>query len=226
MPHLGEPLTLVRDGPGPLDLSAYRGSDLLALRTAEHDEADDWPLDLPLPKELPGRPGTPFLVMQKGEITSGPARTATRRACSAWRAVPADWVPHLPAGSTLSKPPATWHHHASDRLEIAGLNDEQALYWLDLRITANSCRVEQMLATGCREGYRSVKLIRPGVMVGVTAKNRLVWLRTTGDRLTEWAPPVPLTSLSPAVAAFFSQPSQELIVLLANGYLLRVPVPA
>jgi hypothetical protein len=31
--------------------------------------------------------------------------------------------------------------------------------------------------------------------------------------------------MSPAVAAFFSQPTQELIVLLANGYLVRLPVP-
>src|SRR5439155_23033325 len=65
-----EQLTLMRDGPRPTDLSIFRGTDLLAVfDRGEQDDDDDWPIDLPLPKPVPGRLGAAVLVLQKGEAS-------------------------------------------------------------------------------------------------------------------------------------------------------------
>jgi hypothetical protein len=226
--YYGDSFTLVRSGPALDDVSILRGADLLPARTGVHEENDDWPIDLPLPKEVPGVAGTPFVVLQKGGLRlcsfvhagQSPVFAATTDAASV------DWFPQRPPGTTLLKAPVTWHQHAPERLELAGLNDEGALYWLDLRLSKSGIAAEKVLATGCREGYRAVKLVRPGVMAGLTAHGRLIWLRASGDRLAEWRPPQQLISPVPPVAAFYCQPTQELLVLLNSGLLVRTPIPS
>src|SRR5262249_9973632 len=64
----GETFTIVRSGPALDDLTVLRGADLLPRRTGVHEEDDDWPIDLPLPKEVPGVSGIAVLVLVKGGI--------------------------------------------------------------------------------------------------------------------------------------------------------------
>ena len=63
-------------------------------------------------------------------------------------------------------------------------------------------------------------------VVGVTMTNRMLWFRTEGNKLVPWAAETDLASPTPAVAAFPSRTTDEVLVLLQDGELLRVPVPA
>ena len=216
---------VVRSGPEPADLSLYRGNDLLPVSTVDSAGDEPLPIDLPLPERPPGCNGTSVLVFEKGGVDLvwfEVGKSVTRRHVTGKNV---DWLPSQPPEVTLHKPRLAWGHDGPGIVEIAGLNTSLALYWLRLSLGANQIEKQKLLATGCKEGYRTASLMKNSRLVGVTRENRLIWLRAVGDRLEEWAPPVTLTSLSPAVACFYTRPTEEVVVFLANGYLVRVPVP-
>jgi MoxR-vWA-beta-propeller ternary system domain bpX3 len=219
-------LLVVRSGGGPEDLSLYRGADLLPVHTVEGNDDEAWPIDLPLPEQPPGCTGTSMLVFEKGGadlcwFTAGSKVTSHLVAGSF-----VDWLPGQTEDNTLHKPRLAWGHDGPGIVEITGLNENHALYWLRLSLGPQQNEKLKMLATGCREGYRTASLMRNSRVVGITGANRMIWLRAEGSKLAEWAPSLSLTSLSPAVACFYTRPTEEVIVFLANGYLIRVPSPS
>jgi hypothetical protein len=74
-------------------------------------------------------------------------------------------------------------------------------------------------------GFRAVCVWRAGQVVGVTATNRVVWLKSRSGRFAEWASPVEVTTPARAVACFPSRQTTEILIVLEDGSLARIPVP-
>ncbi len=139
-----------------------------------------------------------------------------RKAASIWsglrlaNASSRSWFPDrtrlLPDRSpevTLHKPRLAWGHNGPSIVEIAGLNSSLALYWLRLSLGANQNTRLKLLATACKEGFRTASLLGSSRIAAITRENRVLWLRPTGDKLEEAPRPTRLPSLSPAVACFY-----------------------
>lgn len=217
---------LVRSGPDSEDLSLYRGADLLPVHTCDPDNEGTWPIDLPLPEQLPGCPGAAVLVFEKGGVHAAWFEVGKKVKFHLIEGKNVDWLPSQPPEVTLHKPRLAWGHDGPGIVEIAGLNESNALYWLRLSLGARQNEKLKLLATGCKEGYRTASLMKNSRVVGITRDNRLIWLRAAADRLDQWAPSVRLPSTSPAAACFYTRPTEEILVFLGNGYLVRVPVPS
>ncbi len=216
---------VVRSGPDAKDLSLYRGSDLLPLRTVAGDDTTAWPIDLPLPEQPLGCKEVSVLVFEKGGVDLVWFEIGK---CVKPFLVPGqdvDWLPDQVPEVTLHKPRLAWGHNGPGIVEIAGLNSSLALYWLRLSLGANQNTRLKLLATACKEGFRTASLLGSSRIAAITRENRVLWLRPTGDKLEDGPRPTRLPSLSPAVACFYTRPTEELVVLLANGYLVRLAVP-
>jgi hypothetical protein len=117
--------------------------------------------------------------------------------------------------------PISWLH-AGDSLELAGIDEDGALHWC--RLHCGDDRVEERGRSTAApdEGYRAVAVVRPGLVAGVTARG-VHWLRG-GQRFLQVAQH-PAPSAGRAIAAFASRPTQELILLCADGTVERLNVP-
>jgi len=135
------------------------------------------------------------------------------------------WMPEAP-GSTLLTPPVAWLVASPNQVELAGLYDNAALYWTEVTGRLNQPLTTRTLTFVAPGGFRAVTLWRAGQVAGVTATNRVLWLRARGGRFEEWALGVDMPAVARAVACFPSRSTNELLVVLEDGHLARIPVPA
>jgi hypothetical protein len=133
-------------------------------------------------------------------------------------------MPEPAPGATLLAPPLAWLVASPVHVELAGLFDHATLYWTEVerRPDRLGTRTVPFVAPG---GFRGVAIWRPGQVVGVTSTNRVLWLRARGNRFEEWALPVELNVPARAVGCFPNRRANELLVLLEDGGLVRLPVP-
>jgi tetratricopeptide (TPR) repeat protein len=134
------------------------------------------------------------------------------------------WMPDSAPGSTLSNPPLSWLVVSPRQVELAGLFDNATLYWTEVTREPRELRT-RTLAFVARFGFRAVCVWRAGQVVGVTATNRVVWLKSRSGRFAEWASPVEITTPARAVACFPSRQTTEILIVLEDGSLARIPVP-
>jgi hypothetical protein len=104
--------------------------------------------------------------------------------------------------------------------------DNAALYWSEVTRWLHQPPGTQTLSFVAPGGFRAVAIWRPRQVVGVTATNRVLWLRVKAGRLHEWAPAVDVPTVARAVACFPSRSTNELLVVVEDGHLARIPVPA
>jgi tetratricopeptide (TPR) repeat protein len=135
------------------------------------------------------------------------------------------WMPEPVAGSTLFAPPMSWLVDSPGNVQLAGLFDNGHLYSSHLTRQSDGSLSNRTLAFAASGGSRAVAIWQSGKVIGVTAANRVLWLRVSGPRLEEWSPPTELPVPARAVACFPSRQTFELFVILEDGTLARVPVP-
>jgi tetratricopeptide (TPR) repeat protein len=134
------------------------------------------------------------------------------------------WMPESAPGSTLFAAPVAWLVASPVHVELAGLFDNATLYWTEVerRPDRLGTRTVPFVAPG---GFRGVAIWKPGHVFGVTSTNRVLWLRARGNRFEEWALPVELNFPARAVGCFPWRGAGEVLVVLEDGTLVRVPMP-
>jgi tetratricopeptide (TPR) repeat protein len=170
-------------------------------------------------------PSTTHLKLRIEGPGSGECRLTFQGASLTWagKRVHLGWMPDPVNGSTLFSPPVAWLVASPTHVELAGLFDNATLYWTEVR---HEGRPEiHTLTHVAPGGFRAVCIWRSMRVVGVTATNRVVWLVPRSGRLAEWADPVVLPAPARAVACFPSRATREILVVLDDGSLARVPVP-
>jgi hypothetical protein len=109
-------------------------------------------------------------------------------------------------------------------LELAAVTESGALVWTSLERVKDDFLSVETRSSSCREGYLAVALLGPGKLAGVT-RSAVYWLRASGgDELGFWASTE--ANIGNAVAAFVCDKTNELIIVVADGYVVRVPVPS
>lgn len=130
-----------------------------------------------------------------------------------------------PGEGALDHPSISWLQTAADRLEIAGISD-RVICWSHLTAPDSKYpEAPRTLNARHHEGYVATAIWKPGRLIGVTTANRICWLRAGSTEMREWAVSVTIPVPSKAVACFPSHKTNEALVLLADGELIRVPVP-
>jgi hypothetical protein len=136
------------------------------------------------------------------------------------------WAPEEPAGSALRSAPVAWLRPDAESLELACIDSAGSLHWADILLRGNTPTPEGTVRTQCTlpyQGYRAATIVRPGFVVGVTARDGIHWLRRSGARLvldsTTWI------AFPSAVACFPSAATNELLVVCDGGEVVRLPVP-
>jgi hypothetical protein len=135
-------------------------------------------------------------------------------------------MPDPAPGSTLYTPPVAWLISSPHHVDLAGLFDNATLYWSEVSCDLTGEIGVRTLAYVVPGGFRAVAVWRQGQVIGVTATNRIMWLRARSQRFEEWAPGVEIPAPARAVACFPSRRTNEMLVVLDDGGLVRVPVPA
>lgn len=133
------------------------------------------------------------------------------------------WRPGIPPGSPLKSVPLSWVQPDPSHLQLVGLSSDGALCWSSLQFGDGQLNT---LATNVSTGpevYQAAALVRTGLVAGVN-RSRINWLRGGHKGFSLWtATRVEL----PSVAACFPSPrTDELIVVCADGWVERVPVPS
>jgi hypothetical protein len=109
------------------------------------------------------------------------------------------------------------------QLEVAGLGEGGCLRWIILTLHPDYPRhCQTNLST--HEGYLAGTIVRPGFLAGVR-KTKIEWLRCGGSSCPFFLVATTPIALPQAVACFPSHATNELIVVCAEGFVVRVPVP-
>jgi hypothetical protein len=133
------------------------------------------------------------------------------------------WSPALPEGSTLASPPLGWLFTGPDVVELAGIAaHEGGLRWSTLVGRDYNC---EEVAGGFHPPFgaalRAVQVVRKGLVVAVTPK-AVHWLRKGPQRFAVVR--TDPAHLAGAVACFPYHVGNELIVVCADGKVMRVPM--
>ncbi|HKB05269.1 MAG TPA: tetratricopeptide repeat protein, partial [Gemmataceae bacterium] len=134
------------------------------------------------------------------------------------------WMPDEAPGSTLFTPSVAWLDPIDTHIELAGLFDHATLYWTQVELSESFLQT-RTLTYVTPGGFRAVCIFRPMDVVGVSAQNQVVRLRPQSGRLVERASAVQLPTPSRAVVCFPNRATNEVLVILEDGTLARVPVP-
>jgi tetratricopeptide (TPR) repeat protein len=212
-------MTTLRGVGDEQPLVVLRCSDLLPTTLRSVVFPDPACQDLLLPDPTSRESSAHWLVFESHLLHK--MRSATQS--GNYTTLPINWRPQTHPGTSLSAPILSWLRVEQDLWELAGIGEAGGIYYLRLRIDETVFASERLLATNCANGYRCTTLIRPGVLAGVTAENRLIWLRAEADRLKEFAPSQRLPTTNLATACFASRATGELLVILQDGSLLRMP---
>lgn len=117
--------------------------------------------------------------------------------------------------------PIAWLQ-AGNSLELAGIADDGALHWCRLHCADDRVEETARSTAAPDAGYRAVAIVRPGLVAGVTSSG-VHWLRG-GQRFMSVAH-IPLPAGGRVIGAFVSRPTQELLLLGADGAMERLSVP-
>jgi hypothetical protein len=130
--------------------------------------------------------------------------------------------PSRPAGAGLIHPVLSWLIPSRSHLELAGLRSEGGIFWCQSNpSTARLKFQEQSIASA---DFRATALLGPARLAGVTATG-VQWLQvggTAGVQVTGQTP----AHLEDAIACFASPLTGELLVVCAEGDVVRVAIPA
>jgi hypothetical protein len=139
--------------------------------------------------------------------------------------VPLGWTPLLTPGSPLKTPPLAWLYLGSGLLEAAGLGEGGCVRWLILNFRDDASMSFYQTKLSTHDGYLATTLLRSNFLAGVR-KSQIEWLRCSDTSSVLTLVSTTPISLPKAVACFPSHPTNELIVVCAEGFVVRVPVPA
>ncbi len=132
------------------------------------------------------------------------------------------WAPGLPSGCSLESPVVSWLRPQPTLLEVAGIESSGRLRWstFGIFVPPGSVPERHLLLPDAR--YRAAALLRPGELAAV-ARDGVYWVRCGERALTVWA--TTRAALGDAVACFPSPLTRELLVVCAEGDVVRVPLP-
>ena len=136
------------------------------------------------------------------------------------------WMPDLAEGSTLYTPAVAWNVESHNRVQLAGLFDKGHLYSSAITRNADGSIANRTHVFSVPNGFRAVAFLRSGRLAGVSAQNRVLWLRESGPRLEEMAPSTDVVNPAKAVASFPSRQTDELLVVFDDGTFARAPTPS
>jgi tetratricopeptide (TPR) repeat protein len=246
---LEHPLNLVRPGAplGPLPprlsplalldgvLCTWLSAGSYLLRLWGSDFLPNGRVDLPFPAEefcaaviLPEQEGPdrtlPAFVGEGGVWLPAPNRHQNGR----WRRDPFRWVWSLPQQEGapeerpgLIHPPVSLLTPSPGQLEITGLGPEGAILWYQTNLPqSGSGQMERKVPSG---RFRATTLMQSGRPAGVTAEG-VQWLAVSAAARFNVLGQTP-TDLADAIACFPSPMTGELLVVCAEGDVVRVPVP-
>jgi hypothetical protein len=125
-------------------------------------------------------------------------------------------------GETLTPVPLAWLPRDRHHLEVAGLEQGGAVYWSLIHFGDHGKAKTLATAVSRGEVYVATALVRPGLVAAV-GRSRVDWLRAgaNGFAVVGRTP----ASIFRVVACFPSFLTGEVIVVCADGFVVRVPVP-
>jgi tetratricopeptide (TPR) repeat protein len=130
------------------------------------------------------------------------------------------WRPGAHWGDLHSAPPLSWRL-AGGQLDLAGIGLDESVQWAQASFLDDG-NVAVARARAPQTGYLAATLLGPG-RVAAVRRAGIDWLRVERAQLLPWtATGIDLTG---AVACFHSPPTNELLVVCRDGWLVRVPVP-
>ncbi len=135
------------------------------------------------------------------------------------------WRPVVPPDSAFTVPPADWVRPAPGVLQLVGVADEGALYWSELTYHPGARLAVEASKATVPHGFRAAALVGPGLVAAVAADNAVHWLRPSPAGLTAYARPRKLGHLAPVVFAVHRPQANEVVVVFADGWAVRVPKP-
>ena len=97
--------------------------------------------------------------------------------------------------------------------------------WLILNFRDDASMSFYQTKLSTHDGYLATTLLRSNFLAGVR-KSQIEWLRCSDTSSVLTLVSTTPISLPKAVACFPSHPTNELIVVCAEGFVVRVPVPA
>jgi hypothetical protein len=177
---------------------------------------------------LPSAPrtltGLTVLLFGAGHLCYGekPLSAGTQERHYSWRVVPLGLYPAVPEGSPVQQAPVACLPREDRGLEFAALGKAGTAHWAQLEISSDRLRVGAEIVANREGGYRSVTLVRPGLVAAATPVG-IHWLaagrKQFDSRGFTWAP------LPGAIASFPSAGTGEVLVVCAGGSVCRLSVP-
>jgi hypothetical protein len=208
---------------GPVPSEAYVLSNVAEkngrVRVAVADGSTLGELDVPAlaPQTTPSpaeRTELAALILDSGRVL---AFGGSRIFCGSGPMRYLGWTPEVPGGSPLLAAPLSWLPAGEERLEVAGLSESGVVAWTSLPPPRSGERPAVIFRSA---GYRAVALVKPGVLAAVS-KAGIEWLEVSQANVVQIA--VTAAVAANAVACFHVEPTQELVVVLADGTVLCVP---
>jgi hypothetical protein len=135
------------------------------------------------------------------------------------------WVPGRPEGSTLPEPRVDWITPVGRVLEVAGVDQDGALYWSEFDARAADSPKSKTVTETHPDRFLAACLVGPGAVAAVTGQNELRWLRVAGTKFRAWALPRRLAVPARAVALVARPHANEVVAVLDDGSAVRVPRP-
>lgn len=136
-----------------------------------------------------------------------------------------DWLPRQAMkGATVLRSSVDWLTPGPGHLELAGLDDNLALYWSAFDCSQRGSHLSRTAVARETANYVTVCLSAPGSLIAATADNEVHWLRRNGPNLERWAQ----TSVRvPAriVALLSPQLNAEVLAILKDGTAVRIRQP-
>lgn len=133
------------------------------------------------------------------------------------------WRPSLPEKNVLRSIPLSWLQADPEHLELAGLGGYGTLHWAALRNEEGRLDLVATNSAAREGGYLAAALARSRLVAAVT-DSHVEWLRCGADKFT-LASRIE-ASVPSAVACFCTRTTGELIVVCADGFVGRLPIPA
>jgi len=131
------------------------------------------------------------------------------------------WTPQVLQESTLRSASLSWLQRDAEHLELAGLGAHGTMHWSLLLLSDGTLAV---VATNTSAlGYLAMTIVRSGLVAGVR-RSCIDWCRTGSGQFSSWM--TTKISLPNAVACFPSHQTDEVLVVCADGWMVRVPVPS
>jgi hypothetical protein len=131
------------------------------------------------------------------------------------------WRPGAFWGDLNSAPPLSWRL-AGEGLELTGISLDGSVHWSEVQFQDEASTDAIVHAAVPQSGYAAATLVGPG-RVAAVRRAGIDWLRLERRRLLPWT--ATGIDLAGAVGCCHSAPTNQLLVVGRDGWLVRVPVP-